>query len=169
MGRDTLSLTRHALKARSAAFPPPAGWATQWPHAPAHRRKQRPKLSPLQALLGHEQLITEPRNQRLAPAPGCSALPGSDLGEGQFALRSSALGTERERVSPAEGRMVLILNFINRLFLDPLLDYLLPGRARLWLTQQPSFLVTVRKWELQESLAQAEGRATPRAMEEKEI
>lgn len=59
-------------------------------------------------------------------------------------------------MSLAEGRMVLISNFINHLFLVTLLDYLLPGRARLWLTQ-PFFLVTMGWMELQESLVQIEG------------
>jgi len=54
----------------------------------------------------------------------------------------------------AENRRVLILNSISHFFLVTLLDYLLPGRARLCLTQ-PFFLVTVRKTEPQESVAEA--------------
>lgn len=75
--------------------------------------------------------------------PGSTTVTGSGMlisawlwpGQGQSALCTSVFymvrGTQKKLVSPAEDRMVLILNFTNYLFSAAFLDHLLAGRELL--------------------------------------
>lgn len=92
-------------------------------------------------------------------------------GEGHFALRSSGFYPARARHKGNEcpwQKTGWCQDWIllNTYFLLTLMDYLLPGRASLWLTQAFT-LVTVRKMELQESLIGRGHRAMPCACRRK--